>query len=173
MAIAAFDLDHRDAFGSLGLVHVFGGGRLPAVSEQIAVVGVFVVDGHQRPIVIIGEGEQAHAVIVVTELQFLGLGCALAGCIEGRGIGMQRLAPADQYRGLVTRGQADAVGGGTGDAGKAEQAAVGGADAGGHDAAAEQIATQKQSGAAQGARSDETTATQADQLFEVGGLVFF
>ncbi|MNH02242.1 hypothetical protein D3C79_614740 [compost metagenome] len=143
------------------------------MAEQVAVVGVFVVDRHQGAVVVAGEGKQAHAVVVVTELQFLGQGAAIAGRVEGRGVGMQRLAPTDQYPGLVAWRQADAVGGGGGDAGKAQQAAAAGADAGRQYAAAEQIATEKQRRAAQGASADEAAAAETGQVFKVGWLMFF
>ena len=87
---------------------------------------------------------------------------------------MQGLAPADQYRGLVTRGQADAVGGGGRDPGKTKQRAAGGStDTGSQDAAAEQVAAEKQGSSTQGAGADETAAAQSDELLKIGRLVFF
>ncbi|MNP14815.1 hypothetical protein D3C76_1071520 [compost metagenome] len=84
LAACALYLDDRDAFGGLGLVHVGSRSRLAAVGKEVAVVGVFVVDGHQGPVVVVGEGEQAHAVVVVAELQFLRLGAAVAAGVERR-----------------------------------------------------------------------------------------
>ncbi|MNG28659.1 hypothetical protein D3C84_1139480 [compost metagenome] len=95
------------------------------------VVGVFVVDRHQRPVFVAGEFEQAHAVVIVAELHFLCAGCSIAAWIERRCIFLQRLAPTDQYRGFVARRQGDGVGRGGGDAFKAQQPAVAFAHGGG------------------------------------------
>ncbi|CRM84567.1 hypothetical protein [Pseudomonas sp. 22 E 5] len=165
-------LNHRYAFAGLGLAHVFSRLRRAAMGVEVAVVGVFIVDGHQRTVVVAGEGEQAHAVVVVTELLFLGLGGAIAGRVEGRRVLVQRLAPTDQHRGGVTRRQGDGVAGGGGDAGKAQQGAGGGC-VHGHCAAGEQVAAQEHRGTAQGTGADKTAAGEADYLFKVGGLVFF
>ncbi len=164
LIVLALDLDHRDAFAGLSLVHIFERLRLAAVGEQVAVVGVFVVDRHQCAVVVAGEREQAHAVIVVAELDFLGLGGAVAARVEGR---------TDQHRTGVAGWQAQAVAGGGGDAVEAQQLAGRCAGAGGHHAAGQQVAAEEQCRAAQGTRADEAAAAEADHLLEVGGLVFF
>ena len=97
LIVLALYFDHRHAFAGLGLAHVFEGLRLAAVGVEVAVVGVFVVDRHQRAVVVAGEGEQAHAVVVVAELDFLGLGGAVAARVEGRAVLGQGLAPTDQH----------------------------------------------------------------------------
>lgn len=164
--------DHRHAFAGLGLAHVFGRLRRAAVGEEVAVIGVFVVDRHQRTVVVAREGEQAHAVVVVTELLFLGLGRAVAGRVEGGCVLAQRLAPTDQHRGAVAWRQGDGVTGGGGDAGKAQQrAGAGGVD--GEGAAGQQVAAEEHRGTAQGTGADKAAAGEADHLFQVGGLVFF
>ncbi len=173
----ALDLNHRNTFAGLSLVHVFGGLRVFAVIEQVAVIGVFVVDRHQCAAgglrLVAGEGKQAHAVIVVAELQLLHLRSAFAAGVKCRAVGVQGLTPTDQDRGAIAGRQTDAVGGGRGDAVEAKQRAVGGADTGGHHAAAEQVAPEKHRRAAQGARADESASGQANHVFEVGGLVIF
>ena len=173
LAVLALHLDHRHAFAGLGLAHVLGRLRQAAVGIEVAIVGVLVVDRHQRPMPVIREGEQAHAVVVVAKLRFLGQGGAVAAGVEGRAVLVQRLAPADQHRGRVARWQGDGVASGAGDAGKAQQLAVAGADSCGQGAAAQQVAAQEQGRAAQGAGTDEAAAAEADDLFQVGGLVFF
>ncbi len=164
--------DDRHTFAGLGLAHFFGRLRCAAVGVEVAVVGVFVVDRHQCAVVVAGEGEQAHAVVVVTELLLLGLGAAVAGRVKGRAMGVQRLAPTDQYRGAVAGRQGDGVASGSGDAGKAQQWA-GGRGIHGHCAARQQVAAQEHRCTTQGAGADKTPAGEADHLFKVSGLVFF
>ena len=139
---------------------------------EVAIVGVFVVDRHQRAVVVTGEWKQAHAVVVVAELLFLSLGGAMAGRVESRGVLVQGLAPTDQHRSTVARWQGDGVAGGGGDAGEPQQRA-GGSGIHGQGAAAQQVAAEEHRGAAQGACADKATAGQAHHLFKVGGLVFF
>ena len=154
-------------------MHLFKGGGHAAVGVQIAVVGVLVVDGHQGAVRVIGEGEQAHAVIVVAELHFLVPGRAVTVGVERRACGVQWLTPADQYAGAIAGWQADTVSGGRLDTVKTQQRAGGGADAGSQGAAAQQAAAQKHGSTAQGAGADKATSTEADDLLKVGGLVFF
>lgn len=146
--------------------------------EEVAVVGVFVVDRQQSTVFATPHREQAHAVVVVAELHLLSLGGTLATRVERRTARSQRLAPTDQYRGRVTCWQADAVGGGSRNALEAEQSARRRADAVGQSGTAEQVAAEKHRSAAQCARADETAAGEADlvgadQVFQVSGLVFF
>ncbi|MNP12897.1 hypothetical protein D3C76_1051510 [compost metagenome] len=173
VTILALHLDHRHTFAGQGLVHFLRRLRHARMGVEVAVVGVFVVDRHQRPVVVIGEGEQAHAVVVVTELDFLMLGGAVATRVEGRAVFLQGLTPTDQYRRLVAGWQGDRVAGRGGNAFETQQPAGAGADTGGQYAATEQVATEKHGGTAQGAGADESTAAEADHLFEVGGLVVF
>ncbi|MNQ79330.1 hypothetical protein D3C85_942720 [compost metagenome] len=97
VAVLALHFDHRHAFAGQCLVHLFGRLRHAAVGVEVAVVGVFVVDRHQRAIVVAGECEQAHAVGVVAELDFLLLGSAIAARVKGRAVFVQGLAPTDQH----------------------------------------------------------------------------
>ena len=167
--------DDRHAFTGQGLVHVVGGLWVLAVIEQVAIVSVFIVDRHQRAVIVFlaGKRKQTHAIVVVAELGFLRLGAAFAAGVERGAIGVQWLAPTDQDRSFITGRQADAVLGGGGDTGEAEERARCCADAGGQCAAAQQVAAQKHRRTAQGARTDEATSTQTYQLFKVGGLVVF
>lgn len=173
LAFDALDLDHRDAFGGQGLAHFLGGGRFLAVVKEVAVVGVFVIDRQQCVVRLAGDREQAHAVVVVTELHFLSFSRAFARGVEGRAIGVQRLAPADQYVGLVAGRQADVVVAAGLDAGEAQQLAVAFADTHGQGAAAEQVAAEEQRRTTQGSGADEAAAGEANHLLEVGGLVVF
>ena len=173
VTVLALHLDHRHAFAGQRLAHVFGRLRHAAVGVEVAVVGVFVVDRHQRPVFFAGEFEQAHAVVVVAELDFLLLGGAVAARVERRAVLLQRLAPADQYRGFVAWRQGDGVAGGGGDAVETQQLAGACADTGGQHAAAQQVAAEEHGRTAQGAGADETATAEADHFFEVGGLVFF
>ena len=140
---------------------------------EVAVVGVFVVDRHEGPVRVIGEGEQAHAVIVVAKLHFLLAGGAFTGRVKRRAFGLQRLTPADEHRGTVAGRQADGVGGGCVDAVEPQQVAVGGADPGRQGAATKQAAAEEHRRTTQGARTDKAPTAQADDLLKVGGLVFF
>ena len=169
----ALNLNHRHAFRGLGLAHFFGAGRRATVGVEVAIVGVFVVDCHQGPVGVIGEGEQAHAVVVVAKLHFLLAGRAVAGRVERRACSLQRLAPTDENRSAVARWQADGVGGGCVDAVKAQQVTVGSADTRRQCAAPEQAAAEEHRRAAQGASADKATSTKANHLLKVGGLVFF
>ena len=140
---------------------------------EVAVVGVFIVDCHQGPVGVIGEGKQAHAVVVVAKLHFLLAGSAVAGRVKRRAVGLQRLAPADEYRSAVARWQADGVGGGCVDAVEPQQVAVGSADTRRQCATPEQAAAEEHRRAAQGTSADKATSTKANYLLKVGGLVFF
>ncbi|MNH75682.1 hypothetical protein D3C73_279340 [compost metagenome] len=140
---------------------------------EVAVVGVFVVDRHQRAIAVVGEGEQAHAVVVVAELHFLCGRGAVAARVEGRAVLLQGLAPTDQHRRLVAFGQGDDVGGCRRNTLETEQTAVAGADASGQRAAAQQAAAEEHRRAAQRTGADETATAEADHFFQVSGLVFF
>lgn len=173
LAVPALHLDHRHTFAGQCLAHVFGRLWHATVRVEVAVVGVFVVDRHQRAVAVVGEFEQAHAVVIVAELHFLGGGGAIAARIEGRAVLVQRLAPTDQHRGLVALGQADDVGGRGGNALETQQAAVASADTSGQRAAAEQVAAEEHGGAAQRTGADETATAEADYLFQICGLVFF
>ena len=173
LAVLALHLNHRHAFAGQGLAHVLGRLRHAAVRIEVAVVGVFVVDRHQRTVFLAREFKQAHPVVVVAKLHFLRSRCAVAARVEGRAVLLQRLAPADQHRRLVALGQADGVGGGSRNAVEAEQTAVAGADTGGQYAAAQQVAAEEHRRAAQRAGADETATAQADHFFQVCGLVFF
>ena len=139
----ALYFNDRHAFAGLGFAHLFGRRRQAAVGVQVAVVGVFVVDRQQGAVGVVGEGEQAHAVVVVAKLHLLSVGAAIAAEVKGRAVGVQGLAPTDQHRGAVAGWQAEAVAGGGVDAGKAQQGACGRTDPGSQRAAAEQVATQK------------------------------
>jgi len=173
LAVFALHFDHRHAFAGQSLAHVFGRLRHAAVRIEVAVVGVFVVDRHQRAVFLAREFEQAHAVVVVAELHFLCRRGAVAARVEGRAVLVQRLTPADQHRRLVAFGQADGVSGGGWNAVEAEQTAVAGADTGGQHAATQQVAAEEHRRAAQRAGADETATAQADHFFQVCGLVFF
>ena len=173
LAVLALHFDHRHAFAGQCLAHILSRLRHAAMRIQVAIVGVFVVDRHQRAVLVVREGEQAHAVIVVAELHFLCGSGAVTARIEGRAVLVQRLAPTDQHRRLVALGQADGVGGRRRNALETEQTAVAGADAGGHDAAAQQVAAEEHRRAAQGTGADETATAEADHFFQISGLVFF
>nr|GFB22208.1 hypothetical protein [Tanacetum cinerariifolium] len=88
------------------LARFVSGGFQPFVpcgrATEVAVIGVLVVDCHQRAAgrlwLVAGEGEQAHAVIVVAELHLLHLRRAFAAGVERRTAGVQRLTPTDQDR---------------------------------------------------------------------------
>ena len=86
LAVLALHFNHRHAFAGQCLAHVFGRLRHAAVRVEVAVVGVFVVDRHQRAISVVGEGEQAHAVVVVAELHFLCRRGAIAARVERRAV---------------------------------------------------------------------------------------
>ncbi|MNE59051.1 hypothetical protein D3C80_1541230 [compost metagenome] len=86
LTVLALHLDHRHAFAGQGLAHFFSRLRHAAVGVEVAIVGVFVVDGHQCAVVVVREGEQAHAVVVIAKLEFLRLGAALAAGVEGRAV---------------------------------------------------------------------------------------
>ena len=173
LAVLALDFDYRHTFAGQGLAHVFGRLRQAAVRIEVAVVGVFIVDRHQRAVFLAREFEQAHAVVVVAELHFLRSRGAIAARVEGRAVLVQWLAPADQHRRLVALGQANSVGGGGRNAVETEQTAVAGADTGGQYAATQQVAAEEHRRAAQRASADETATAQADHFFQVCGLVFF
>ncbi|MNF56884.1 hypothetical protein D3C84_383870 [compost metagenome] len=171
LAVAALYLDDRDTFGSLCLVHLRGRGRLAGVGEQVAIVGVFVVDGHQGAVVVTGKRKQAHAIVVVAELLLLRLGAAIAAGVERRSILMQGLPPTDQHRGGIAWRQADGITGTCGDALETQQRAGGFTDAGSQHTAAEQATAHEQGGATQRARANKATTAEADHVFEVGGLI--
>ncbi|MNL21603.1 hypothetical protein D3C87_1429040 [compost metagenome] len=97
VTVFASHFNHRHPLASQGFVHILGRLRHASVGEEVAVVGVFVVDRHQRTIVVAGKGKQAHAVVVVAELDFLLLGAAIAARIERRAVFVQGLAPTDQH----------------------------------------------------------------------------
>ena len=173
LAVLALHFDHRHAFAGQSLAHLFGRLRHAAVRVEVAIVGVFVVDRHQRPVFFAGKFEQAHAVVVVTELDFLLLGGAVTARVKCRTVLLQWLAPTDQYRRLIARRQGDCVAGGGGDAVKTQQFAGACADTRGQYAAAQQVATEEHGRTAEGAGADETATAEADHFLEVGGLVFF
>ena len=173
LAVLALHLDHRHAFAGQGLAHFFGRLRHAAVGIEVAVVGVFVVDRHQRPVFFTRKLEQAHAVVVVTELDFLMLRGAVAARVERRTILVQRLAPTDQDRRFVAGRQGDRIARRGGNAVETQKLAGAGADARGEHTAAQQVAAEEHGGAAQGAGADKATTAEADHLLEVGGLVVF
>ncbi|MNY10487.1 hypothetical protein D3C86_1434710 [compost metagenome] len=120
LAVLALHFNHRHTFAGQRLAHFLRRLRHAAVGVEVAVVGVFVVDRHQRPVFFARKFEQAHAVVVVAELDFLMFGAAVAARVERRTVLVQGLAPADQHRGLVARWQGDGIAGGGGNAVEAQ-----------------------------------------------------
>jgi peroxiredoxin len=86
--------------------HLLEAGRVlaPDAREHDLLVGVFVIDAEEsaRPALI--ERDEAHIVVVVAELLQLRRG-TLRAWIEGRRIGEQRIAPAEQHLRVVAGSQ--------------------------------------------------------------------
>src|SRR5690554_4776827 len=109
----AADLQHADPVGSLLLAHLIDGALAAAIgqvgiAQAVGVQGrvdVLVVD-HQQAMVIgcLLEGEEVHAVMVVTGLQQLCLPVLGGVLAPGRGIVQYRIAPAEERLGAVTLG---------------------------------------------------------------------
>ena len=109
----AADLQHADPVGSLLLAHLIDGALAAAIgqvgiAEAVSMQGrvdVLVVD-HQQAMVIgcLLEGEEVHAVVVVTGLQQLCLPVLGGVLAPGRGIVQYRIAPAEERLGAVTLG---------------------------------------------------------------------
>ncbi len=104
----------------LRLFDIFQAGRFTAaVGEQRRLIHIFIVNRHHAAMVI--NREEAHTVVVVTELLFLIFGAVVALRIK-RGCAIhQRITPGDQHVGAIARGYHNLIGRGRGNRLKAQQ----------------------------------------------------